>query len=77
MSNKNKKTGILVKIYLIFLFICGIAVWFITQPSDKQTAFMGTVINKNINKIKHVKQKNLLKGIKKYKFNTLKGRSVI
>jgi hypothetical protein len=32
----DKKESILIKIYLIFLFICGIAVWLTIQPSNKQ-----------------------------------------
>lgn len=32
----DKKESILIKVYLIFLFICGIAVWLTIQPLNKQ-----------------------------------------
>jgi hypothetical protein len=46
MSDKNKKENILIRIYLIFLFICGIIILFTTQPTNKQKISTGVILTK-------------------------------
>jgi hypothetical protein len=64
VSSKNKKESILIKIYLIFLFICGIAVWFTIQPANKQKISTDVILDKKIVDIlvsHNIKQGNILK----------------
>jgi hypothetical protein len=64
VSGKNKKESILIKIYLIFLFICGIAVWFTIQPANKQKISIDVILDKKIVDIlvsHNIKQENILK----------------
>lgn len=64
MSGKNKKESILIKIYLIFLFICGIAVWLTIQPANKQKISTDVILDKKIVDIlvsHNIKQGNILK----------------
>jgi len=64
VSGKNKKESILIKIYLIFLFICGIAVWLTIQPANKQKISTDVILDKKIVDIlvsHNIKQGNILK----------------
>jgi hypothetical protein len=64
VSGKNKKESIFIKIYLIFLFICGIAVWFTIQPANKQKISIDVILDKKIVDIlvsHNIKQENILK----------------
>jgi hypothetical protein len=64
VSGKNKKESILIKIYLIFLFICGITVWLTIQPTNKQKISIDVILDKKIIDIfvsHNIKQGNILK----------------
>ncbi|MDR1474348.1 MAG: hypothetical protein LBS38_01490 [Endomicrobium sp.] len=64
MSGKNKKESILVKIYLIFLFVCGITVWLAIQPTNNNKISTDVILDRQIVDIlihKRVKQEDILK----------------
>ncbi|MDR2398911.1 MAG: hypothetical protein LBD61_00465 [Endomicrobium sp.] len=64
MSGKNKKESILVKIYLIFLFVCGITVWLAIQPTNNNKISTDVILDSQIVDIlihKRVKQEDILK----------------
>jgi hypothetical protein len=64
VSGKNKKESIWIKVYLIFLFICGIAVWFALQHENSQRTSIDVILDKKIVEIlvsNRVKQEDILK----------------
>jgi hypothetical protein len=64
VSGKNKKESILVKIYLIFLFVCGITVWLAIQPTNNNKISTDVILDRQIVDIlihKRVKQEDILK----------------
>jgi hypothetical protein len=64
VSGKNKKESILVKIYLIFLFVCGITVWLAIQPTNNNKISTDVILDSQIVDIlihKRVKQEDILK----------------
>jgi hypothetical protein len=48
MSSKEKKESLWVKLYIIMLFFCGIAIWFCVQPIKKQEISVDIFIEKRI-----------------------------
>jgi hypothetical protein len=76
VSGKNKKENILIKIYLIFLFICGIIVWLTIQPANKQKISIDVILDKKIVDIfvsHNINQGNILKQfIKERSSNSMK-----
>jgi cell division protein YceG involved in septum cleavage len=48
MSSKEKKKNLWVKLYIIILFFCGIAIWFCVQPIKKQEISVDISIEKMI-----------------------------
>ncbi|MDR2066941.1 MAG: hypothetical protein LBP57_03785 [Endomicrobium sp.] len=48
MSSKEKKESLWVKLYIIMLFFCGIAIWFCVQPIKKQEISIDIFIEKRI-----------------------------
>ncbi|MDR3124540.1 MAG: hypothetical protein LBU10_01500 [Endomicrobium sp.] len=48
MSSKEKKESLWVKLYIIMLFFCGIAIWFCVQPIKKQEISVDIFIEKKI-----------------------------
>jgi hypothetical protein len=75
VSGKNKKS-ILVKIYLMLLFICGMVVWFTIRPASKQKISTNIILEKNLVNIlasNNIKLKNILKqSIRGRNFNSIK-----
>jgi hypothetical protein len=64
VSGKNKKESILIKIYLIFLFICGIVIWLTIHSANKQEISTDVILDKKIVDIflsHNIKQNNILK----------------
>jgi hypothetical protein len=64
VSGKNKKESILVKIYLMFLFVCGVVIWFAIEPASNSNIATDTILDRQIvNILMHnrVKQENILK----------------
>jgi hypothetical protein len=48
MPSKEKKESLWVKLYIIMLFFCGIAIWFCVQPIKKQEISIDRFIEKRI-----------------------------
>jgi hypothetical protein len=64
VSGKSKKESIWVKIYLIFLFVCGIAVWFAIQSINNNKISTDVILDRQIFDIlihKRIKQEDILK----------------
>jgi hypothetical protein len=64
VSGKNKKESIWIKIYLISLFICGIAIWFALQYENSHRTSIDVILDKKIVEIlvsHRVKQEDILK----------------
>jgi hypothetical protein len=76
VSDKNKKKSILIKIYLIFLFICGVAIWLTIQFTNKQKISTDVILDKKIVDIlvsHNIKQRNILKQfIREKGYNSMK-----
>ncbi|MDR2436762.1 MAG: hypothetical protein LBD17_01640 [Endomicrobium sp.] len=71
MSDK-KKESILIKIYLVFLFVCGIAVWLTIQPLNKQIS-VDVELDKKIVDIlvsNKIRQENVVRQFVKEKKST-------
>jgi hypothetical protein len=64
VSGKNKKESVWIKIYLIFLFICGVVIWLTIQPLNKQKISTDVVLDKKIVDIlvsHKIKQESMVK----------------
>ncbi|MDR1417741.1 MAG: hypothetical protein LBI80_01045 [Endomicrobium sp.] len=48
MSSRKKTESLWVKLYIIILFFCGVAIWFCVQPIKKQTISLDVYIDKKI-----------------------------
>jgi hypothetical protein len=48
MSSKEKTESLWVKLYIIILFFCGVAIWFCTQPIKKRNISLDVYIDKKI-----------------------------
>jgi len=63
-QSENKNEPILIKVYLIILFFCGIGLWLAAQPSSKHILSVDVDINNQVNdtlSTKGVLQENILK----------------
>jgi cell division protein YceG involved in septum cleavage len=63
MSTKSKKESIWIKIYLIFLFLCGIAIWFIIQHANEPKISVDINLDKKVVDIlmsHNIKQENIV-----------------
>jgi hypothetical protein len=64
VSGNNKEESIWVKIYLLFLFVCGITVWFAIQPTNNNKISTDIILDRQIADIlihNRVKQEDILK----------------
>ena len=48
MAEKEKKEPVIIKIYVIILFLCGIGLWFAVQPAVKNRAALDVEIDKKV-----------------------------